>query len=148
MRKLYSADSISKTDLQLVFVGATIPSISGKSAGGLLYHVLPPSSVPRHKHRPAIDAAENTSRPGGEGCGAKWVGGMETGLHRVVGGASFGWVLVDPNKQPWPRTGRRTPGTSSQLAEVVFRGCWDGLLGAFLVVPAGYPHPSGWLGHW
>jgi hypothetical protein len=39
------------------------------------------------------------------------------------------------------------PDTPSQLAEVVFRGCWDGLLGAFLVVPAGPPHPSGWLAH-
>jgi hypothetical protein len=34
--------------------------------------------------------------------------------------------------------------TSSQLAEVVFRGCWGGLLGAFLVVPAP-PPPSFWV---
>jgi hypothetical protein len=38
--------------------------------------------------------------------------------------------------------------TLSQLAEVVFRGCWDGRLGAFRMVPAGSPHLPGWLGHW
>jgi hypothetical protein len=43
---------------------------------------------------------------------------------------------------------RRIHSTSSQLAEVVFRGCWDGLLGAFRMVPAGSPHLPGWLGHW
>jgi superfamily II DNA/RNA helicase len=104
MRKLYS-DSISKTDLQLVFVGATMPSISDKSAGGLLYHVLPP-----YPGTSTSDAAENASRPRGEGCGAKWVGGMETGLHRVVGGASFEWVLVDPNEQGGQGTGVQGTG--------------------------------------
>jgi hypothetical protein len=77
------------------------------------------------------------------------LGGAAPGkFPRVFRSQSGPLIWLDHHQQVSQLSSPDAYCTSSQLAEVVFRGCWDGRPGAFRMVPAGSPHLPGWLGHW